>query len=211
METCTPGVFDGLYTVEFAGASFEDCASGHTMWFEGGGNVSCPPGVWLRVEGEVCGPGHYGHLGQTEYELHGEIVLGPCEASCGDDPSDEACTSFDSLCPFYGCDAQAQDCERGFRCAPTSADDAPPWTGTQCVPIDEPVQPVGGACSPAGQWASDCEATAYCVGDEPGGEGVCAPLCSSQLGDCDVGTCRPCAFERDAFEVGVCSETELEC
>ena len=210
IETCTPGTFEGLYSVGFESSGFQDCATGEDWWFagSGGGNEGCPPEMWVRVEGEVCGPGHYGQLGAYDYELRGEIVLGPCEASCGEDPSDDACTSFDALCPFYYCDPVAQDCRRGQRCAPTSAEGTSPWTGAACVPIEEPAQPIGAPCDPGEQWGGNCEAAAFCVG-EP--EEICAPLCHIALDECDVGTCWPCDFGGDTIELGVCNETELAC
>lgn len=210
METCTPGTFEGFYTVELEGSAFHDCATGEWAAFAPGrGNVGCPAEMWIRVDGELCGPGNYGHLGGSEYELRGEIVLGPCEAACGEDPPDDACTSFDALCPFYGCDPVAQDCRVGNRCAPTSADGAPPWTGTACVPLDDDAQPIGAPCDPGAQWGGDCEAAAFCV-DDGTGQGVCAPLCNYRLDECEVGTCWPCAFA-EPDELGICSDTEVAC
>jgi hypothetical protein len=128
---------------------------------------------------------------------------------CGEEPPADACTSIEVLCPFFECDPSWQDCMRGERCIPVSDAGVPPWTETRCEPLIEPTQPVGAACNPAGQWTSDCEAMAYCLGEE-GAPGECARLCSPFADECDVGTCWPCDFAEEDW-VGVCSETELAC
>lgn len=206
-ETCTPGTFVGLYTVGFESFEFESCETGESWAFAAGGNPTCPEKLWVTVEGELCGP--EGPLGG--YLLYGDVVAGPCEASCGETPEPDACASFEELCPLSECDLTVQDCPRGERCAPVGIDGAPPWRGSSCVFIDEPIQPVGASCSATSLWHDDCEALAFCVagGD---GAGTCAALCSPADGAaCELGTCWPCDFGDEPPLLGVCGVDEVAC
>lgn len=209
-ETCVVGSFVGLYTPGFEGDSFESCDTGE-FWFISIANVTsmCPSEFWIRVEGELCGPGPYGPFGQLGYWLEGEVVQGPCEAACGEEPAEDACTPFEQLCPFFECDPLAQDCARGTRCVPQSGAGAPPWTETRCKPEPQPAQPLGAACTTSGPWQDDCAAGGFCV-DDGSGMGTCMPLCLPVNLECDVGSCSACDFAEEPA-VGVCGEAAVSC
>ena len=210
-ETCVRGTFVGLVTAGFESSAFESCETGESWWFVSGANGSCPSALWVRVEGELCGPGSYGHLGGADYELRGEVVEGPCEAACEGEPEPSSCASFPELCPLVECLLVAQDCETGQRCVPTVLDNGPPWHGATCVRASDPAQTIGETCTSAGPWQDDCEPAAYCVADALG-VGICAAICDPEdTGACGDETCWPCDFTEPPVLVGVCGSTRVAC
>jgi len=207
IEECVEGTWEGTVSAGFEFVAFDDCDAVETWWFEGGWDACSAP-LWVRVEGRLCGPGRYGHLGQWQYELRGEIVEGPCEGTCG---APTRCADFEALCPSFDCDPLVQDCPVAERCVPYATEGGPPWEGTRCVPLVDPAQAIGAACTSTAPWQDDCVAEAFCQADETG-TGTCMPLCNAFVGErCDVGVCTLCGTIGKGLFVGVCGEDGIVC
>ena len=167
------------------------------------GAFDCPS-VWVRVEGMLCGPGSYGHLGQYEYQLDGTIMLGPCENECGEEPTECAEPGSDCMLEVE-CDLDDQDCEEGQPCVPTSLDGSAPWGGSTCTD-DMPGGAAGDPCTRE-ENEDDCGPGLWCVPDAFGSDtGECVAFCSS--GSC-IGDCILCTTLFTTFETctpgGPCS------
>jgi hypothetical protein len=96
------------------------------------------------------------------------------------------------------CDLWEDDCPRGEKCMPYSADGSPTWNGTRCSPIaDDPGAP-GDPCTVEGSGVSgidDCEKGSMCWDVDPDTlMGVCVAFCTGSPNNpvCDdpTTTCR---------------------
>lgn len=108
--------------------------------------------------------------------------------------------------PFDECSVEAQDCPRGEKCMPWSADGGDGWNAMRCSPLAPDPGQVHDACRVEGSpWSGvdDCDIGLTCASvDEATNEGWCLALCSyvSAL-ECDpetectgtsfAGECRP--------------------
>jgi hypothetical protein len=213
-EVCLEGTFVGYYSGDFEYFEFSPCEGGEPAWFTPNFPQECRS-TWVTVEGSMCGPGGYGHLGYYRYELRGEIVEGPCDASCGDDPPPDRCGTFEEVCVVPECSIIEQTCADGMRCVPSSLAGTPPWVSSRCVPVAADPQPLGAPCTRAAAWNDDCDVDGYCPadGDEPV---VCRSLCGSDF-DCAADEqCSRCdisrVFEYDQdLRAGVCGVDDTAC
>lgn len=205
-EECVEGIFVGRYSGYFEYFEFAPCDGSEPAWFLPGNDYLECLDAWITIDGWRCGPGAYGHLGYYFYEMGGEVIEGPCDVSCGVDPSPEQCGTFDQVCAKPTCDPVEPDCDAGQRCVPSSFSGLPPWTASECVA--DGVQPLGAACTSTAPWTDDCAQGGYCH------EGVCAAVCDDDA-DCAVGEqCRICEIGNTGnydLYVGVCSADELAC
>lgn len=209
---CVEGTFVGIYNGDYEYFDFTPCDGGERAWFEPqGGFIECA-GAWIVVEGTMCGPGSYGQLLKYNYSLSGDIVDGPCVATCDvEDPPDEQCGSFDLVCSHIDCLPEASSCGVGARCIPSSVSGAPPWSSSSCVPESRQPQPIGGTCTSVSPWNDDCASGGYCDA------GVCKQVCAGDLDCADGELCRPCevAPPDDRFgpflAFGICSVDPLAC
>lgn len=86
----------------------------------------------------------------------------------------------DATHPSIGCDLEAQDCPRGFKCMPYSTQEGQWWDSTACFPIDPDPVGLGEPCQWEGSpWSGhdDCGAWQVCWSFEPDDGGVCKGLC----------------------------------
>lgn len=195
-EVCVEGVFAGTYFAGFESSAIELCdGPDGGVWVDGAGLYACRD-VFVVIEGTLCGPGQYGHLGGSDYLLTGTVVLGPCTAgSCDTRPS--GCGPSDQVCGgLQECDLFDQDCPAGEKCVPTSSQDGPPWTGTSCSPHPPAPEGPGDPCDTAG--ADECGPGLFCFREGSARrEGACVDLCETGGAPCKTGECITCAGDVD--------------
>lgn len=215
VEECVDGTFVGLYLSGAEASEFESCQSGERWWFEEGGlyGIQCAD-LWITVEGRLCGPGQYGHLGGYEYELQGTIVEGPCRSDCVGEPDPATCGDVEDLCPTVECDVALQDCASYERCKPVAyPPGTPPWTGSRCIDMGDLAPQIGWVCKQlGGPWSDTC-GQGFCAADS-NGETRCVPTCNPEAPDCDDGTtCWPCDVDTSSGlgPFGVCTVDETAC
>ena len=187
---CVQGTFMGRYYSGFEWTYVEIC-DGPRAWMEVGNLFGCDA-TWVVVEGSLCGPGSYGHLGSYDYQLGGTVVEGPCvEGSCGGEPS--GCGTVEEVCGGMAeCDWIAQDCPEGERCVPSSRSGVPPWEATRCVPIPGTTVGLGEACQ-TGLGNDACELGLFCWSSDPlAPDGTCVELCDPAASCVGPGTCIDC-------------------
>jgi hypothetical protein len=212
LEACVDGTFVGHFVGDFESESFVSCDSGDDWWFEGPFfGMPCPDGAWIRVEGTLCGPGNYGHLGGYAYQLSGNVVQGPCTAECGDSPAPEQCGTIHEVCPWAECGVVGQTCREGERCVPRSIEGVPPWTSSECVAEVAMARGLAEPCSRVALWQDDCAAGSFCAGDEDGNR-TCAALCDPDAPACAGDElCLPCETDAGLQPIGVCGVEPFEC
>ena len=64
-EVCARGVFAGTYFSGFESSGIELCDGPDNVWVDSGGPGGCDD-VFVVIEGTLCGPGQYGHLGGAD-------------------------------------------------------------------------------------------------------------------------------------------------
>lgn len=212
---CIDGTWTGLFSTGPESLLFESCDTGESWWFEDGApyGMQCGGELWIVVEGQLCGPGSYGHLGGYTYELRGTVIDGPCAADCVGEPDPPSCGSFEDHCLGVECDVLVQDCELGDRCVPRSFGGIPPWTGSVCVPMLDP-QPVGAPCEGAGPWDDYCDADGFCAIDPDDGTGTCIAICdvgAPACGDGEQCWACPTAPGSGLSPFGVCAVEPTAC
>lgn len=193
---CVQGIFEGIAYSGFETASFESCETGDIAWFE---NTPYPcEEAWVQVEGTLCGPGSYGHLGGYTYQLSGVVISDPCTNACGEPPT--GCGPAEEICAtsLTECDIATQDCKvMGQTCVPVSMSGSPPWTGTQCID-DTPGGAEGDPCNRAGN-DDDCGPGLWCIPDAFDSiTGECVAFCPG--GACP-GECVECSVDFGSFPV----------
>lgn len=215
VQECVEGVFVGLYVSGAETSEFESCETGERWWFEEGGlyGVQCAD-LWITVDGRLCGPGEYGHLGGYAYELQGTIVEGPCLSDCVGEPEPETCGEVEDLCLTVECDVAVQDCPVLERCTPRAVPDGvPPWTGSSCLNQGDLAPLLGWACHSTGLWSDDCGPPGFCAADETG-EGTCIEICNPEAPECDDGeVCWVCDYDLSSGlgPFGVCNTEWTPC
>ena len=211
VERCVDGTFVGTYNGYFEYFDFTRCDTGERVWFEPNASYIECDNAWIVVEGSLCGPGYYGQMGYYDYQLIGDIVDGPCRASCEvEDPPAEQCGTFDEVCSHIDCRPAASTCPAGERCIASSVSGAPPWNSSHCVPESERPQPVGGACTSMSPWNDDCASGGYCDA------GVCKQVCADDAECAEGELCRPCDVDiaeprLEPLAFGICSVDPIAC
>lgn len=205
---CVQGVFRGRYFSGFEWTYLDIC-DGPSPWTEVGTIDVCND-VWVVIDGTLCGPGAYGHLGGYDYFLSGTVVEGPClEGTC--DGELLGCGTVAGICGGTAeCYWPEQDCPAGEKCIPTSQAGVPPWMSTECVPIPPGAVGLGEACT-TGTESDNCDLGLFCWNEDPlAPDGTCVTLCEptdapcpgprqctdcagniAQVGDADLGMCLP--------------------